>query len=285
MTRTEFLKMCGILGITLPLNPILAACSTDDDDDNNPAPSFSGKVVIIGAGAAGMSAGYLLQQQGIEYEILEASPTHGGRTKTVRDFTDFPIPMGAEWLHVRPGIFEEIVNDPSIPVNVETVGYQPDDSLGMWNNGTLTMGTLGNFVDRKFVNGTWLDFFNTYVYPSVANRITFNQVVERIDYSGSQVVVSTADTTYTADKVIVAVPVKMLQLGNIAFMPNLPSDKTQAISEVTIWDGFKAFFEFSEKFYRYLPMLPLHLKPLVKKRFTMRLMVKTLPSTYSVCSR
>lgn len=92
MTRSEFVKMCGILGITLPL---YSHVSTASSLIPQPPVKFKGKVLIIGAGAAGLSAAYLLKQQGIGFQILEASGSYGGRIKHNRDFVDFPIPLGA----------------------------------------------------------------------------------------------------------------------------------------------------------------------------------------------
>ena len=67
--RKEFIKICGILGVGIPTQFSLMSFIKDDKTE----PSFKGKVIIIGAGAGGLSAGYLLQQQGIDFEILEAS--------------------------------------------------------------------------------------------------------------------------------------------------------------------------------------------------------------------
>ncbi|MEX0314017.1 MAG: NAD(P)-binding protein, partial [Allomuricauda sp.] len=66
MKREEFIKICSLFGIGLPLQPGLMACNTDE----NTAETFTGKVLIIGAGAGGLSAGYFLNQQGIDFEIL-----------------------------------------------------------------------------------------------------------------------------------------------------------------------------------------------------------------------
>lgn len=52
-----------------------------------------------------------------------------------------------------------------------------------------------------------------------------------------------------ADKVIVSVPVKILQDKEVTFVPNLPQEKQDAIANIPIWEGFKAFFEFTENFY------------------------------------
>ncbi len=49
------------------------------------------KVVIVGAGVAGLTAGYLLEQSGVEFEILEARSEYGGRVRKLEGFADFPI--------------------------------------------------------------------------------------------------------------------------------------------------------------------------------------------------
>jgi protoporphyrinogen oxidase len=53
------------------------------------------KILIVGAGAAGITAGHALSEKGIDFEILEASSVHGGRVKKDADFADFPIDLGA----------------------------------------------------------------------------------------------------------------------------------------------------------------------------------------------
>ena len=161
MTRKEFLKLCGIIGLGLPFQ---TSISQTLKTNLNKFP-FSDKVIIIGAGVAGLSAGYLLEQQGIKYQILEASLHFGGRLKRTLDFTDFPIPLGAEWLHVSPDVFQEITHDSQI--SIKTIGYKKDDSYGLWENGVLTLDELGKFEDRKFINSTWFDFFEQYVVPTV----------------------------------------------------------------------------------------------------------------------
>ena len=245
MTRKDFLKICALLGIGVPAQILPAACNNEEDGNSN----FEGKVLIIGAGSAGLTAGYLLNQRGIEFEILEASSTHGGRMKSNYDFADFPIPLGAEWLHVNPSVFDQIVNDSSTAVNVETVGYQDDDSYAIWDDGMLTPMQVDGGIDRKFVNSTWLGFFDEYIVPSVSNNITFNAIVESVDYSGDQVLVRTATNEYSATRVIVTVPLKVLQEGSVTFSPDLPTDKVSAIRDARVWDGAKAFIEFSSRFY------------------------------------
>lgn len=224
MTRKEFVRICSILGVSsaMPVSSVLSSCRTEN------TPAFKGKVIVIGAGAGGLSAAYLLNQLGIDFEILEASANYGGRMKINRTFADFPIPLGAEWLETDTGIFQEIVNAPSVQVNIQTVADDPD---------------------RKFINYSWFQFFEDYIVPSVANKITYSCPVNSINYAADKIQISTPTGNYVADKVIACVPLKILQQGFIQFNPTLPTYKADAIQNTVVWDGFKAFFEFSTKFY------------------------------------
>lgn len=59
------------------------------------------KVIVIGAGVAGLSAAYHLKGFGIEAAVLEARDRIGGRVWTDRDFADIPVEFGAELIHGR----------------------------------------------------------------------------------------------------------------------------------------------------------------------------------------
>lgn len=243
MTRKEFLKMCGLLGIGLPLQATFSSCGKDNSFKPN-------KVLIIGAGAAGMTAAHLLGQQGIEVEVLEASSNYGGRMKRTDSFSNFPIPLGAEWLHVERGILTEIVNDPSVTITTETKPYDQNIDYGLHEGTQVSPADIGFTIDQKFINATWFDFFDQYIVPSILPKISFEKVVQSIDYSGDQIMVTTtANETFTADRIIVTVPVKLLQQGAINFIPALSNKKQNAINNVTVWDGCKAFIKFSQKFY------------------------------------
>lgn len=224
MTRNEFIRICGILGVGIPLQSSISSCESFIPT-NRP---FTGKVLVIGAGAGGLSTAYLLKQQGTQVEVLEASPQWGGRIRINPDFADFPIPLGAEWIETNAGVFKEIVNDDSVTIDIQTILDSPD---------------------RKFVNYSWYNFFEDFIHPSVSDSIRYNTAVTSIDYSGDKVIVSTSNGTFTADKVVVSVPLKILKEGSISFSPVLPVSKANAIKDAVVWDGFKAFFEFSSNFY------------------------------------
>ncbi|MEO0338966.1 MAG: FAD-dependent oxidoreductase, partial [Bacteroidota bacterium] len=137
MNRKEFLSVAAQLSIGLPfLGSILTACGEEDPILGDFRPNFDGKVIIVGAGTAGLFSGYILQKFGIDYEIIEASDRFGGRVKKLEGFVDFPIDLGAEWLHTDPSIFAELINNPDVDGKIELIDYSPETYLS-WNNGKL----------------------------------------------------------------------------------------------------------------------------------------------------
>lgn len=66
-------------------------------------------VAIIGAGAAGLYAGLLLQAQGIDFRIFEASDRYGGRMGKLEGFADYPLDLGAEWLHGKKSLLKDLI--------------------------------------------------------------------------------------------------------------------------------------------------------------------------------
>ena len=243
MNRLEFIKMCGLLGIGTPLLGACTSCSNKKPLDP------SDKVLIIGAGAAGLSAAYLLNQQGIQFELLEASSIYGGRMKRTNDFANFPIPTGAEWLHAKRTMLDKIVNDKSVEIKTVTTPYDPRVDYALIDGKKEKLEKLGFTIDQKFINATWFDFFEQYIVPSIKHKIRFNKVVHAIDYTNDQISVKTKNETFIADKLFISVPVNLLQNDSIQFTPALPAEKIAAIKKVRVWGGCKAFFKFSEKFY------------------------------------
>ena len=212
-------------------------------------------VLIIGAGAAGITAGHLLAERGIEFEILEASSTHGGRVRKLEGFADFPIDLGGEWIHTwigaKPAAFTSLLDgdDSRFP----TVVDKPD-SVSIWNDRTLRKANWIRHLpapkDLKFANATWFDAIETLATTAVLGRTHFNTPVTGIDYRSGGVQVTTADgAVHEADKVLITVPISMLQRETIEFTPALPADKTAEINKEAMPGGLKVFIEFAERFY------------------------------------
>lgn len=214
------------------------------------------KVLIVGAGAAGITAAHLLAERGIDFTVLEASPVHGGRLRKAADFVDFPIDLGAEWIHrsirARPPILSGVLDGsdqryPSFP-------YRPR-AISQYRRGRVRRMNWLRFVlarvdDAKFVDSTWFDVFDRLVTADIQARIRYSTPVAAIDYTGPGVrVQSTAGEELTADQVLVTVPLTMLQNDSIRFTPQLPADKRVELAKERMGDGLKVFMEFEQRFY------------------------------------
>lgn len=252
MNREEFVKKSLTLGLGLPFLPLLLeSCSGEQIDLPQLEINFSGKVLIIGAGAAGLTAGYILQRNNIDFEIIEAAPNYGGRVKRIEQFADFPIDLGAEWIHAEPRVLTDILSDSNVKASIDFITYNPQ-TLQIWKDGKLKdiNWTRNYYSEYKFKNTTWFGFFEKYIVPGFENKISLDSPVSEIDYSGSNVTVKTSNNqTFTGDRVLITVPVKILQTDMITFTPALPSTKTDAISKIEMGDGLKVFIEFKERFY------------------------------------
>ncbi|MEM1331832.1 MAG: FAD-dependent oxidoreductase [Actinomycetota bacterium] len=262
--------MAGVLAI-------LASCTGDDDtapattsgptdtgDDDTAPATTSGppaetaddldaglRVIVVGAGAAGMTAAHRLKQRGVAATVLEAAPVHGGRIKHDLDFADFPIPLGAEWIHVDPSVLDEIVDDPGVEVDIGTTPYAADDEAAYFTGGRLSVEPLEGWEeDDKFVGSSWLDFFDRFVVPGIREQLVLDTPVASIDHVGDEIVVTDASgTERVVDAVIVTVPLAALQRGDIEFVPPLSDERRTTIDEANVWTGLKAFIEFEAPFY------------------------------------
>ncbi len=69
------------------------------------------KIIVVGAGAAGLYAAKKMKEHGAQVDILEASDHIGGRIWKNDDFADFPIDLGAEWIHGKKSLSHQLAQD------------------------------------------------------------------------------------------------------------------------------------------------------------------------------
>ena len=87
--RRQFLMLAGSTFAAMPIS----TCAATPAD----------KVIIIGAGIAGLSAARLLTDAGYQVTILEGRDRIGGRLHTSHKWPDLPIDLGASWIHGTQG--------------------------------------------------------------------------------------------------------------------------------------------------------------------------------------
>ena len=88
------------------------------------------------------------------------------------------------------------------------------------------------------------------IATQVKDEIVLNTIVSKIDYSQSSIEITDSNNNvYSADKVIITVPIPILKSGDIQFIPSLSTEKTSAFSKIGMGAGMKVFLKFSNKFF------------------------------------
>lgn len=325
MKRRKFLHQLGYtVPASLAFTSILASCKKEEDDGTG-IPSEKKfkdyKVIVVGAGAAGLYSGWFLKQRGFDVAILEASGKIGGRVRAHSGFTDYDIELGAETIYGANSpwydmvqasgkatmgtgddyyFFKEDPSDPSesnLKNRSQANGYPSfsqamdfiaaaknytgaDQSVeaalattGLWNQFGVVNGLMGNRYGTNNIrmsqkgygeenmlasagdeafrlkDATMLSVMEEK-FSNVIDQVQLNTVVKNIDYSGEMIRVTDQNgTIHLADRIVITVPLKILQDGDITFTPALPSTKTDAFTKIGMGAGMKVHLKFSNAFW------------------------------------
>jgi monoamine oxidase len=129
-------------------------------------------VIVIGAGAAGVSAALELQKAGLRVTILEARDRIGGRIFTLRDpLFQFPIELGAEFIHGKPHEILDLLDHCKLTIR-EVAGHNwcvDEGQLKCCDFFSEVDEILQKMDDHK-PDESFLDFLRNYDSKSNINR-------------------------------------------------------------------------------------------------------------------
>lgn len=80
-------------------------------------------IVVVGAGAAGLATAYRLLEEGFSVTVFEASDRTGGRVLHTEDFADFPIELGASYIHGDNSVLFQWAEDFDLPFIRKKSGF------------------------------------------------------------------------------------------------------------------------------------------------------------------
>uniref|UniRef100_A0A665TJ63 [histone-H3]-N(6),N(6)-dimethyl-L-lysine(4) FAD-dependent demethylase n=1 Tax=Echeneis naucrates TaxID=173247 RepID=A0A665TJ63_ECHNA len=222
-------------------------------------------VIVIGAGASGLAAARQLQNFGTQVVVLEARERIGGRVwddtslgvtvgrgaQIVNGCVNNPIALMCEQMGVkmhklgeRCDLFQEggQVTDPAIDKRMDFHFNAILDVVSEWRKdksqsqdtplGEKVQEVKKNFLQESGIQFSELEEKVLQFHLSnleYACGSTLDQV-QAIDYSGDVVKVTSSNgSQWTAQKILVTVPLTLLQKNLIQFTPPLPERKLKAI--------------------------------------------------------
>ncbi len=119
--------------------------------------------------------------------------------------------------------------------------------------GDISELSATDFYDDEEFSGD--EYLITNGYDTIANHLAagldvrLNEAVQSIDYSTERPSVRTSAGTYTAQFIVLTVPLGVLKANHISFTPALPSAKTQAISDLGMGNVNKFWLRWDTAFW------------------------------------
>ncbi|MYC93175.1 MAG: FAD-dependent oxidoreductase [Gemmatimonadetes bacterium] len=228
VSRREFVRRFG--GLT---GLGLVACASPVEPEDSPgALAATGRpmrIVVVGAGMAGLAAAYELSRAGHEVTVLEARERVGGRVLTLR--APFAAGHSAEAGAARIPPEHDLTLGYARHFGLETDRFYPEDGLFL----RVQDGARATLPPTSFLS-EWPDFVKILggsdrlpaaFAAELGNRVVSSSPVTEI-VAGSTIRITTGNGhSYESDRVLVTVPVPLL--SGIRFSPALSAAKIEAM--------------------------------------------------------
>ena len=286
------------------------------------AAAQSERILVLGAGIAGLAAARALADRGYSVTVLEARSVIGGRIRTDTSIGS-PLDLGASFIHGTQGnpLVELAARFGSQTYDTDADAEYLVDAEGKFISSKLSKqaqsefdilfdkllaaqqdldddrsiqsvasklaksvraqkgAALGNVLDfllksdiaiesgadLKEMSLLYLDDDLEFKGPDLLLKtgyiniinglaqgldVKLSQKVTAVTQTGSSVSVTTTTNTFDADRVVVTLPLGILQRSDISFSPRLPAAKTSALARLKMGVLDKTFFKFPNVFWQ-----------------------------------
>jgi monoamine oxidase len=258
LTRRQFIKRSAVAaaGVSLVNTKALSAITV------SPAAK---KILILGAGMAGMVAGYELSQAGHDVTILEARLRAGGRVHTLREpFADglyaeagaARIPDNHELTLKYVKLFD-VALEPMYPTKLNALRWDGKSGTEMPIDGfTKALGEffgseLGGNPTRwsKIKGGT--DLLPQAFARRLADKIHYGAQVVRLEQDANNAravfVRNGNQQTIAADRILCTIPYSVLR--NIELPASFSARKREVISKLDYASVSRVYLQTGRRFY------------------------------------
>ncbi|WP_187147105.1 flavin monoamine oxidase family protein [Psychrobacter arcticus] len=197
-------------------------------------------VAIIGGGLSGLYAAYLLEKKGIDYVLLEARPTLGGRiatAKSAQTLDSFDLGPSWFWPDYQPQL-AHLIDE----LKLESVAqFEEGDMMveqAVADAAVRTHGYKSSPPSMRLKGGMAALIEALYLRLD-ASRISTGQIVRQLNNTGHYIEIISKDeseqvTAWQAQHVLLALPPRLAQ-ESITFQPALPTNLAVQWQETATW--------------------------------------------------
>ena len=308
MKRREFLSLSTLIILATACNSLTKNDRLKDTSD---------RILVIGAGMAGLGAARQLHDSGYTVTVLEGRDRIGGRVWTSRLWSEAPVDLGASWIHGTRGnpltkladqagakriasnygndilyktngeianakfyarielLFEKLAKAVVLEAEDDMTLRESIEATSIWAelsaqerqqvlhliNITIEHEFAGGIDEISAVNPDDSEVFGgedvlfTDGYGRIADYlardldIKLGQVVEEVVYGNDGIKVRTNQELFSADRIIITLPIGVLKNGTVKFKPPLPTEKQEAITTMGAGLLDKLFLRFPTIFW------------------------------------
>jgi len=206
-------------------------------------------VVIIGAGLTGLALAYLLRNEDISVNIIEARDRVGGRIHTKYNDISTSIDLGATWLGEKHKALLSLLKELNIEIFQQVLGetavYEP-----MSINPPQIVKLPPNNDPSYRIQGGTSRIIRKLVHEVDSDRIYLNQKVISIEQKERMSILS-SNYEFTADVVISTLPPYLFD-ASISTIPALPESISEICQATHTWMGesIKVGLTYAKPFWR-----------------------------------